>query len=127
MQMQPSIQSSVSQFNQCIQRNEDLLGAYHDLSTMYQSPFQQVPLPAPTSIQITASPELNNTTARRQIRESLNAVGTDTSSTKRNAFRANLNGIHKKMKKGLIQKRLLSPSFATITYPSMSTLQTSNS
>ena len=66
---------------------------------MYQSSVRQVPLPAPTSMQITASPELNNTTAHRQIKESLNAVATDTSSTKRNASRAHLNGIRKKMKK----------------------------
>ena len=69
-QTQPSTQSSVSQFNQRIQRNGDVLGAYHDLSTMYQSPVRQVPLPAPTSMQITASPQLNNPTARRQIEQS---------------------------------------------------------
>ena len=106
-QTQPSIQSLVSQFNQHIQRNEDLLGAYHDLSTMYQSSVRQVPLPAPTSMQITASPELNNTTAHRQIKESLNAVATDTSSTKRNASRAHLNGIRKKMEKTFDPEKII--------------------
>ena len=65
---------------------------------MYQSPAQQVPVSALTSMQITASPELNNTTACRQIEESLNAVATDTSSTKKNTSRAHLHGIGKKIK-----------------------------
>ena len=37
-QTQPSTQSLVTQFNKHTQRNEDPLGAFHDLSSMYQSP-----------------------------------------------------------------------------------------
>ena len=79
-------------------RNEDPL-RYHDLSSMYQSWVRQVPVVVLTSLQISTSPELNNTTAHRNIKQSLNAVATNSSSAKRNASRERLHGIRKKTKK----------------------------
>jgi hypothetical protein len=83
-------------------RSTDPMSAYHDFSNLYSSPRQSNRssfIDSSPLFQVTASPDLNTDTAHRCIESKLNAVSSNSNSSKRNAKRVDLEHRRKKSKK----------------------------